>query len=239
MARWLLTVLLVSPMSVCTAEPLPTGFQNKIFKNADGHDSPYVVFIPKGYDGTKPMPVILFLHGSGETKGGKKQPVEVGIGPAIQKREATFPFITVIPQSEKRTWKAESEDGQRALAILADVMKTYKTDPQRVYLTGLSMGGYGTWSLAAAHPEKWAAIVPVCGGGDPNSVSKFQNIPCWCFHGDADKGVPVTRSREMISALKTAGAKPRYTEYPGVPHKCWDKAYGTDELYTWLLAQKK
>lgn len=239
MTRWLLTFLFLAPMTAFAADPPATGFQNKVFQNADGHTSPYVVFVPKGYDGTKPMPVILFLHGSGETKGGKKQPAEVGIGPAIRKREATFPFITVIPQSEKRTWKADSEDGQRALAILAEVMKAYKTDPNRVYLTGLSMGGYGSWSLAAAHPEKWAALAPVCGGGDPNTVSKFQNIPVWCFHGAADKGVPVARSREMISALKTAGAKPKYTEYPGVPHNCWDKAYGTDELYSWLLEQGK
>lgn len=229
------------PAFAIAADKETTGFVDKKFKNADGSISPYVVFVPKDYDGTKEYPVILFLHGSGETKGDKsgKMPVEVGIGPAIKKREKTFPFITIIPQSEKKTWGAVSDDGKRALAILDEVMKEYKTDPKRVYLTGLSMGGFGTWSLAAAHPDKWAAIVPICGGGNVKDADKIKNIPCWCFHGDADDAVLVERSRVMIEALKKAGAEPKYTEYPKVGHNSWDKAYGTDELYTWLLEQKK
>ncbi len=239
-------LLLAVGLVVCAALPPvraddkpKTGFVDKTFKNADGNTSPYVVFVPKSYDGTKEYPVILFLHGSGETKGGSKQPVEVGIGTAIKKREKDFPFIVVIPQSEKRTWQAASDDGKRALAILDAVEKDYKTDPKRQYLTGLSMGGYGTWSIAAAHPERWAAMVPVCGGGNVKDVEKIKDIPCWCFHGDADTAVKVERSREMIDALKKAGAAPKYDEYPGVGHNSWDKAYGTDELYKWLLEQKK
>src|SRR5919201_1026220 len=92
----------------------------------------------------------------------------------------------VIPQSEKRTWAADSDDGKRALAMLDATVKEYNGDPKRVYLTGLSMGGFGTWSLAAAHPEKWAAIVPICFGGDPNTAEKIKHIPCWCFCGDKD-----------------------------------------------------
>jgi predicted peptidase len=216
-----------------------TGFIKKTFKNADGTESPYVVFVPEKYDATKAYPVILFLHGAGETKGGTKQPVEVGIGTAIKTREKTFPFITVIPQSEKRTWKADSDDGKRAMAILDAVMKDYKIDPERQYLTGLSMGGYGTWSHAVAYPDRWAAIVPVCGGGDPKSAEKIKHIPCWCFHGDEDGAVPVQRSREMIEALKGAGGDPRYTEYKWVGHDSWDPAYATNELYVWLLKQSK
>ena len=216
-----------------------TGFVNKTFKNADGSESPYVVFVPHGYDGTKAVPVILFLHGAGETKGGTKQPVEVGIGPAIKKREKTFPFLVVIPQSEKRTWQATSDDGKRALAILDTVTKEFKTDPKQTYLSGLSMGGFGTWSIAAAYPDRWAAIAPVCGGGNPATAEKIKDIPCWNFHGDKDTAVKVDLSRAMIDALKKAGGKPKYTEYPGVGHNSWDAAYGTDELYTWLLEQKK
>ncbi|HEV3438304.1 MAG TPA: alpha/beta hydrolase-fold protein [Gemmata sp.] len=227
------------PTFTLAADKPTTGFLDKTFKNADGTTSPYVVFVPKDYDGTKEYPVILFLHGSGETKGGSKMPVEVGIGTAIKEHEKTFSFITVIPQSEKRGWGAISDDGKRALAILDEVMKEYKTDSKRVYLTGLSMGGFGTWSLAAAHPDKWAAIVPICGGGNPKDAEKIKNIPCWCFHGDADTAVLVQRSRDMIDALKKAGGEPKYTEYPKVGHNSWDKAYGTDELYTWLLDQKK
>src|SRR5947209_5892575 len=163
-----------------------TGFVNAVFKDKDGSEAPYVVFVPHSYQGDKEYPVILFLHGAGETKGGSKQPVEVGIGQAIKKQEKTFPFIVVIPQSQKRTWKADSPDADRALAILATVQKKYKTDSKRVYLTGLSMGGAGTWSLAARYPEKWAAIVPICGFGNLENASKIKDIPCWCFVGDKD-----------------------------------------------------
>jgi len=126
-----------------------------------------------------------------------------------------------------------------ALAILDEVQKEYKVDPKRVYLTGLSMGGFGTWSLAAAHPTKWAAIVPICGGGDPASAAKIKDIPCWCFHGDADPVVPVSFARLMVEALRKSGASPRYEEYHGVGHNSWDKAYASDELYQWLLQQRR
>lgn len=219
-----------------------TGFVNKTFKNADGHTSPYVVFVPSDYDGKKEYPTILFLHGAGETKSAKKgakMPAEVGIGPAIKKRQKDFPFIVVIPQAETFGWGAETENGKRALAMLDEVQKEYKTDPKRQYLTGLSMGGMGTWSIAMAHPDRFAAIAPICGRGNTTTAAKIKDLPCWCFHGDADMSVKVEGSREMIEAIKKAGGAPKYTEYPKVGHNSWDMAYGTDELYTWLLAQKK
>ncbi len=219
------------------ADTPETGFLDRVYKDADGNEAKYVLFVPQGYKGDKLYPTILFLHGSGETKGGAKMPVEVGIGPAIKTQEKTFPFIVVIPQSQNRTWGADSADGKRALAILAEVEKAYKVDPKRTYLTGLSMGGYGTWSFAVKYPDKWAAIVPICGGGNPKQADKIKDIPCWCFHGDADKAVNVKGSRDMIEAIKAAGGKPKYTEYPGVGHNSWDKAYATKELYDWLLEQ--
>jgi len=246
MRRWVIFVIILSfCQTEAAAEPPTTGFIKKQFKNLDGHLSPYVLFVPHNYDGKKPFPVILFLHGAGETKGGAKQPVEVGIGPAIKKREATFPFLVVIPQAEhtmtpvRERWFAGKPDGDRALAILESVIKEYQVDPRRIYLTGLSMGGYGTWNLAAAHPDRWAAIIPICGGGDPATADKIKAIPCWCFHGDADKAVPVEQSRKMIAAMKNAGGSPKYTEYPGVGHNSWDKAYTTEELYSWMLDQTK
>jgi predicted peptidase len=222
-----------------------TGFVTKVYKNPDGHESPYVVFVPHSYDGSKEVPVILFLHGAGETKGGKTMPVDQGIGNHIRgKREKTFPAITVIPQAETRGWQADGPNAERALAMLDAVMKEYKCDPNRVYLTGLSMGGYGTWSVAAAHPDRWAAIVPICGGVRTSdevakTAEKVKDIPCWVWHGDQDKAVPVQRSRDLVEALKKAGGKPRYTEYKWVGHDSWDPAYATNQLYTWLLAQKK
>jgi predicted peptidase len=221
-----------------------TGFVDKKFKNADKTESPYVVFVPKDYDGTKEYPVILFLHGAGETKNPNakkegKMPVEVGIGPAIKKREKDFSFIVVIPRAEGFGWGADTANAKRALAMLDEVQKEYKTDPKRVYLTGLSMGGMGTWSLAVAHPDKWAAVVPICGRGDPSKAEKIKDLPVWAFHGDADTSVNVSGSRDMIAAIKKAGGSPKYDEYPGVGHNSWDKAYATDELYKWLLEQKK
>jgi len=115
----------------------------------------------------------------------------------------------------------------------------YRTDLKRVYLTGVSMGGEGVWSLAAAHPEKFAAIVPVCGGGDPKTASRIKDIPCWCFHGDADKMVPVRVSRMMVRALSDAGGRPQYQEYSGAGHNCWDQVYSDPELYEWLVRQKR
>jgi predicted peptidase len=217
-----------------------TGFLNRVYKDPDGKEAKYIVFVPHEYDTDfdDQYPVILFLHGAGETQGGTKQPVEVGIGPAIKAREKTFPFITVFPQSQRRTWQADSADAQRALAILGEVQKEFNTDPRRVYLSGLSMGGYGTWSLAAKYPERWAAIAPICGGGDPAAAEKLKDLPCWCFHGDADSAVPVRRSRDMMKALWAAGGYPNYSEYPGVGHNSWDKAYATTDLYEWLLKHR-
>lgn len=233
-------LLLVLSASVATAAD--TGFVDKTFKGADGVEHKYVVFVPHDYKKGTPTPTILFLHGAGETKSKTakvKSPVEVGIGPAIKKREKTFPFLTIIPQAPVRGWQAGGESAKMALGILADVEKEYSVDPKRTYLTGLSMGGFGTWSLAAAMPDKWAAIVPVCGGGDVKNAEKIKHIPTWVFHGDADMAVKVDLSRNMVEALKKAGGSPKYDEYKGVGHNSWDKAYGTDELYEWLLKQSK
>jgi predicted peptidase len=210
-----------------------TGFVDKVFKGKDG-DVKYIVFVPKDYKGDKEYPVILFLHGAGESGTDGKKQAAIGLGKAIRKKEK-FEFITVFPQSQKGGWGANSVEGKRAVAILDEVEKEYKTDKKRVYLTGLSMGGFGTWSMAAAHPSRWAAIAPICGGGDQKSADKIKDIPCWCFHGDADKSVPVQRSRDMIEALKKAGGQPKYDEYKGVGHNSWDRAYANAELFTWFL----
>jgi predicted peptidase len=224
-----------------------TGFLDKTYKGSDGVEHKYVLFVPKDYKKGTPTPTLLFLHGAGETKpkegaktkGAPKMPVEVGIGPAIKKRQDRFPFLTIIPQAPVRGWQNGGKSAEMALGILADVEKEYSVDPKRTSLTGLSMGGFGTWSLAFFHPGKWAAIVPICGGGDPKGAEKIKDIPCWCFHGEKDTIVKPELSRNMIEALKKAGASPKYTEYPGVGHDSWTKAYDTDELYTWLLEQKK
>jgi predicted peptidase len=213
------------------------GFLDRTYEGPDGKGK-YVLFVPHEYKGDKPYPLILFLHGLGESGADGVRQTKVGLGPAVKKNEKSFGFFVLFPQSQKRTWQADSADARRALAILGQVEKEYKIDAKRVYLTGLSMGGYGTWSLAAKHPKRWAAIAPVCGGGNPAKADQIKDIPCWCFHGDADRAVPVAKSRDMIAALKKAGAEPKYTEYPGVGHNSWDRAYGTVELFDWLLKHK-
>ncbi|HEV3204136.1 MAG TPA: prolyl oligopeptidase family serine peptidase [Gemmataceae bacterium] len=219
-------------------DPKDRGFLDRVYKDSDGTEAKYVLFVPHDYKADKAFPLILFLHGAGETGTDGQKPVKVGLGPVIKKEEKTFGFIAVFPQSQKRTWQADSVDGKRAIKILDEVIKEYKVDTKPIYITGLSMGGYGTWSMALKYPDRWAAIVPICGGGDATQAAKIKHIPCWCFHGDMDKAVPVERSRKMIEALKDAGASPQYTEYPGVGHNSWDKAYGTPQLFEWLLMQK-
>jgi predicted peptidase len=118
-------------------------------------------------------------------------------------------------------------------------MRTYSVDPDRVALTGVSMGGEGTWSLAAAFPERWSAIVPLCGSGDPESVGRFAHVPCWCFQGGKDTSTHPELSRNMVRALRKAGGQPIYMEFPNVGHNCWDLAYGRDDLFEWLIEQKR
>ncbi len=238
---------LILPLLVtasASAEGAPkTGFFDFVFKDSDGKEHKYVIFVPHDYNPARTVtwPLILFLHGRGESEGGAKAPVEVGIGPAIKKMgEKEFPFFVLFPQCAKapNNWSADGKDAERALKMLAEVQRTYQIDAKRIYLSGLSMGGGGTWSLAVKHPDKWAAIVPLCGRGDPKQADKIKHLPCWCFHGDQDQAVKVDQSREMIDALKAAGGKPKYDEYKGVGHNCWDRAYTTKELYDWLLMQR-
>jgi predicted peptidase len=237
--RLLPLCLFLAPLLALGADgEAKTGFLDRVFKEGD-KESKYVLFVPEGYDPEKTYPLILFLHGLGESGNDGKRQVTVGLGKAVKERQKTFPAFVIFPQSQKKNWTAGSEDGKRAMAILDEVSKEYKIDSKRVYLTGLSMGGFGSWSLVAAYPERWAAVVPICGRGDPKTASKFKDVPLWAFHGDKDPTVPVAGSRTMIDALKKAGGEPKYTEYEGVGHNSWDKAYATDELYDWMFKQTR
>lgn len=210
----------------------PAKFLEKTFGEAK-----YAVCVPENHDGKTPLPVILFLHGSGQVGNDNTEQLAIGFGPAIRKNGMPFPFIGVFPQSQEGDWKAKGAEAKRALAILESVEREYQTDPRRVYLTGVSMGAEGVWSIAAAHPTRFAAIVPVCGGGNPKLASIIKDIPCWAFHGDADTIVPVQATRRMVEAITTAGGRPQYQEYRGLDHNCWDRAYGEAELYRWLQQQ--
>ena len=194
----------------------------------------YLLFLPQGYEKSKKnWPLILLLHGSGES-GTNVAKVKKHGPPKYVESNPGFPFILVSPQSPGHGW-----NNGALMALLDDVNKTYRVDPNRIYLTGLSMGGFGTWSLAAAHPERFAAIVPICGGGKTSDAQKLATLPIWVFHGAKDPTVPVQHSREMVAAIKAAGGNVKYTEYPEAQHDCWTQTYSNPELYKWLLAQKR
>lgn len=236
-------VITLPGVSLASPDESPV-FVDRVLKSADGTESKYVVYIPRGYtaesNASKRWPVILFLHGAGERGDDGKKQVTVGLGPALRKRESESPFVAIFPQCRSGgSWRADSPDGERAMTILSEVEKEFRTDPDRIYLSGLSMGGMGTWSLSMKYPDRFAALVPICGRGDIEQASKIAKLPIWCFHGDADRAVTVEGSRTMIAAIKEVGGNPKYTEYPGVGHNSWDAAYATPELFPWLLEQRR
>jgi predicted peptidase len=199
----------------------------------------YQVCVPAGYDGSRPMALILFLHGSGEQGDDGAKQSSVGLGPAIKADPAAWaPFITVLPQ------KPKARDGWPAhealmLGVVEKTKKEYKIDEKRLYLTGLSMGGNGSWILAGKHPGMWAAVAPICGWGKPADAPKLKDLPVWAFHGDKDTAVPLKGSQDMIDAIKAAGGDPKLSVYPGVGHNSWDKAYREEKLGEWFLLHSR
>jgi len=230
--------IMIQSLPTPTADNLnQSGFHLRTVKAEDG-ERKYTVYVPEGYDGSKTFPVILFLHGAGGRGDDGIVPAQVGIGPAIQNRPGGVPALVVFPQA-KRTWSADSPDSKAALAALDDVIAHYKADPQRVILTGLSMGGSGSWSLATARPERFVALVPICGGGRSEDAARLKSLPVWSFCGDADQDRTVLGMRTMTEALTGQGATARITEYRGVGHNSWDRAYNDHELIDWMLAQHR
>jgi predicted peptidase len=195
----------------------------------------YLLYLPAGYDNDKKdWPLLVFLHGSGE-RGDDLEKVKVHGPPKLIAEGKPLPFIVVSPQAPRRRW-----DPATLNAFLDDLIAKYRVDKDRIYLTGLSMGGAGTWALAGAYPERFAAIVPICGGGDPADAPKLKDIPVWVFHGAKDEAVPVSRSEEMVKALREAGATTvEFTVYPDAEHDSWTETYVNPKLYEWLLQQRR
>jgi predicted peptidase len=195
----------------------------------------YLLYLPPGYDKEeKAWPLVLFLHGAGES-GQDLNKVKVHGPPKLVEHGKEFPFIVVSPQAPRMGW-----DAQTLNALLDDVVATHKVDKDRIYVTGLSMGGFGTWALAAAYPDRFAALVPICGGGNTTDAKKLKNIPIWVFHGAKDNVVPPGRSENMVKALKDAGAEHvKFTLYPNANHDSWTETYNNAEMWDWLLQQKR
>ncbi|MEH2441873.1 prolyl oligopeptidase family serine peptidase [Nostoc sp.] len=198
----------------------------------------YLLFLPDGLhpDGDRNeiqqalLPTILFLHGAGQRGSDLDDVIKHGVAKVVE-QQSDFPFIVISPQCPRREyWNIE-----RLSTLLDEVIASCAVDPDRVYLTGLSMGGYGTWHLAAAQPERFAAIAPICGGGNPQAAGKLKNLPVWAFHGAKDNVVPLSESEIMVSALKVHDGNVKFTVYPEANHDSWTQTYNNPELYEWFL----
>lgn len=213
------------------------GLLYRTFVDSRGVPMHYALFVPRGYRGDRPYPLIFFLHGHGDRGTEGRQYTAVGLPFTLRYRE--IDFLVLCPQGPSGGWDPGGEDARRAMELLAAVERSHRVDTKRVYLTGLSSGGTGAWALAAAHPGRWAAIVPVAGAPPgPAQAPLIKDIPCWCFHNRYDGDSPVADVRRMIGALRTAGGRPRYTEYLNVNHDAWDQAYQSPELFDWLKRQR-
>jgi predicted peptidase len=260
----LCTFMLTFAFSAAAAPRIETGFLNREVK-LGSVSYRYQVYIPINYTQGKLYPVILFLHGVGEWGEDGLLETQVGLGPAIRQARERFPFIVVFPQARRyQLWM--SEMATLALKTLDQTVVEFNGDSQRLYVTGISMGGSGTWYVAARAPDKFAAIVPICGFVDIKRLdipaefkalilednpfakspdpyvaiaSQISKVPTWIFHGGADPVVSPDESRKMFQALKALGADVKYTEYGGVGHDSWDRAYAEPDLVPWLLSHHR
>lgn len=196
----------------------------------------YLMFLPKDYSKNGPAsPMIVFLHGSGE-RGNDLEKVKAWGPPAIVEKNPNFPFIVISPQCPDGQWW----NTYLLKGMIDDILSKYNVDRSRIYLTGLSMGGYGAWDLAMAYPSYFAAIAPICGGGNPILASQLKDVPVWVFHGMKDDAVPEQESANMVEALKAIGADVKFTVLPEGGHvDAWVYAYGEAGLFDWFLEQKK
>lgn len=219
---------------MASAEVRTESFERVVTKKVSAK---YAVLLPDGYD-SKPgekWPTIVFLHGSGERG---DDPTELLKSPVMERVQQTGAgrFIVVVPRCpEGQQWDPDTLN-----ALLDEVQAKYRIDPDRVYLTGYSMGGTGVWTIAMEHPERFAAIAPVCGRVINVLAYRLKDMPIWCFHGDKDDMVDFSFSVQMVAKLKDAGAKDvQFTVYPGVKHNAWDPTYSNPELYEWFLSNKR
>ncbi|MEK7793257.1 MAG: alpha/beta hydrolase [Candidatus Hydrogenedentota bacterium] len=197
------------------------------------------LYVPPDYTPKKKWPLIVFLHGMGERGNDGLKQTTVGIGHAIEANADRFPCLVVMPQcSPDYVWTAAAAL-EHIDATIETVLREYSIDKDRVVLTGLSMGGFGSFHYGALHPEMFSCVAPVCGGGQVTAAETLAKLPMWVFHGADDTVVPPARSQTMVEAIRAAGGDVKYTEYPGVGHNSWDNAYGDPEAIKWMLSQKR
>jgi predicted peptidase len=196
----------------------------------------YQIYLPNEYEtkASEKWPLVLFLHGSGE-RGDDLEKVKIHGPPKLAGQGKEFPFVLVSPQCPMGSrWNADELD-----KLVDELTKTLRIDRQRLYVTGLSMGGSGTWSLIGAQPEKYAAAMPLCGRGDLEAAEKIAKTPIWVLVGDEDRAETVQNCKDMAAALKKAGGEAKLTVYPGLGHDCWTVTYDNPEVYEWLLSHRR
>ena len=228
-------------------------FAARAFKSEMG-ELKYRLFTPADYDANKKYPLVLFFHGAGERGADNAKQLVHGMRDfSSEEVQQKYPCFIVAPQCPDNQqgvnvpWSAAehtmpqqpAESLQLSLELLEALQKEFSIDDKRIYVTGLSMGGYATWDIIQRHPELFAAAAPVCGGGDKGGARKMAKLPLWVFHGDSDTAVPPQRSRDMIAAIKAAGGSPKYTEYKKTGHDSWSATYRDPEFYAWLFAQER
>lgn len=196
----------------------------------------YLLYVPEGYSQDKAWPLVVFLHGAGE-RGTNVEKVKVHGLPRLIAEGKDFEFIVVSPQCPPDKWWVGMDS--HIIALIDETMDKYNVDKDRVYLTGLSMGGYGTWSIGAGYPERFAAMVPICGGGQPFLAGKLKDVPVWAFHGAKDNVVPLSESQKMVDAVNATGGTAKLTIYPEAGHDSWTQTYANPQLYTWLLSHSR
>jgi predicted peptidase len=194
----------------------------------------YLLYLPKGYGRSqKKWPLMLFLHGRGE-RGSNLEMVKLHGPPKLIEAGQEFPFIVVSPQCPNEEWWTKEKLG----TLLDDLEQHLQVDTSRIYLTGLSMGGAATWGMATVFPNRFAALAPICGGGDETLMGKITHVPVWAFHGAKDELVPLEESTKLVNELKRLGSKKvKFTVYKNAGHDSWTRAYANPKLYEWMLAQ--
>lgn len=211
---------------------ISSAFTAYITKKLSAH---FLVYVPATYNASEKWPVLFFLHGAGE-RGDSLDAVKTHGPPEVIENGSSLPFIVVAPQCPENQWWPTEYQLDTLDALFKEIDDTYSIDASRIYLTGLSMGGYGTWAWATRHPHRFAAIAPVCGAGDPHMVKTIAHLPVWVFHGAQDDVVAIEKSQEMVDALKAIGNPVRFTVYPEAGHDSWTETYNNPELYTWFLS---
>ena len=259
MICWLTAMGMAFPLTSLAAPKPKIG--DDVLKAYEAHEFrrgeqtlPYRLLRPIKQEQSKRYSLVLFLHGAGE-RGDDNTAQLVHVAPELADQELRerYPAFVVAPQCPKEIkwvdveWGSTAHDMQKSpsqpLSLVIDMMDSLieelPIDPDRVYVIGLSMGGYGTWELLQRIPERFVAGVPICGGGDPAYARKVAQVPVWAFHGDADQTVPVERSRNMIQAVRAAGGTAIYTEYPGVSHNSWTMTAQNRLVWDWLFSHER